>query len=753
MSEVTRATTLATPLPAISASVLALRAELAGGAMKEIARFPMTDRDVRIVEGRDAIWAIVRRPGRGGLALRVAHTPGGATAISTPQIAHDETLRLSVDSVIGRHEVTLGVAAPDLEVLRVTVNLKPVENLLIPFWPRDLYPLGENDDPLLAKGKVEAAQRGLNTGQIFFHLDEPGFGSVLYFQNLTALNDYYVVTKTKPDAAVGGEWPELGYLPPTPPQSGTPPVDPLPAGKAVTVSDALLVFHNDAARDEQDSARRFLQMIGAAYRQIELPDTSYRDWVARAARTIRDLESAPEASIQHYGHRYIHPYTAAEYPDIMVQMSLLTALRDFEAWKGEPVPLGAELAAGLNKFHDPKLKTMRRYLPNVGKDKDKLAVDSWYLYHPLLNLGRLALDEDRQAKRLFMGSLDFAIKAAQHFHYAWPIQFKVDNFDVIVEARNDDGLGQTDVGGLYAYVMLQAYELTSDPKFLMEARSAIDAAKNMRFELNYQANLTAWGASACVRLWRITNEEYYLRQSYVYLANFFHNCAIWESEIANAVHYSNFLGVTCLHDGPYMAVYECFDSFAAFERYLKDSGPDLDPAARMLISEYCKYALYRAWFYYPDALPADILAKEIRNGHIDRTLSFPLEDLYHDGEPAGQVGQEIYGAGAAMVFASRAFHRVNDAPFLLFCDHFLMSSERNAATSLTFRLDGGDGCLASVSLVPTGRTPLPDFVLESATGDRIRPRHVGQDRVDFHIPASGRVTLTWSAAKRSKKGS
>ena len=28
----------------------------------------------------------------------------------------------------------------------------------------------------------------------------------------------------------------------------------------------------------------------------------------------------------------------------------------------------------------------------------------------------------------------------------------------------------------------------------------------MRFELNYQANLTAWGASACVRLWRITND-------------------------------------------------------------------------------------------------------------------------------------------------------------------------------------------------------------------------------------------------------
>lgn len=38
----------------------------------------------------------------------------------------------------------------------------------------------------------------------------------------------------------------------------------------------------------------------------------------------------------------------------------------------------------------------------------------------------------------------------------------------------------------------------------------------------------------------------------------------------------------------------------------------------MLISEYCKYALYRAWFYYPDALPEALLADEQRNGHIDR---------------------------------------------------------------------------------------------------------------------------------------
>jgi hypothetical protein len=398
----------------------------------------------------------------------------------------------------------------------------------------------------------------------------------------------------------------------------------------------------------------------------------------------------------------------------------------------------------LGKFHDPVLKTMRRYLPNVGKDKDKLAVDSWYLYHPLLNLGHLALDGDARAKRLFLGSLDLAVRAAHHFQYVWPIQFKVDSFDVIVEARNDDGLGQTDVGGIYAYVMIQAYELTGEQTYLREARKAIDAAREMRFELNYQANLTAWGASACMRLWRITDEQYYLRQGYVYLASFFHNTAIWESEIANADSYKNFLGATCLHDAPYMAIFECFDSFAAFERYLQDSGPDLDPSVRMLLSEYCKYALDRAWYYYSDALPEDVLAQEdIRNGHIDRTLSFPVEDLYVDGQPAGQVGQEIYGAGAAFVFATRAFHQVSGAPFRLFCDHFPVTSERTSERSLTLGLDGGHARQAAFTLVRLKDCKLPKATLRTIDGRQVSPFHRGPDLVGYRIPASGEISLQW----------
>jgi hypothetical protein len=729
----------------VTPGVVLLREELRGGTMRELGAFTLGTRSIALCAGHDAIWALIRRSGGGGLAMRAAFLPAGYRNVRLVRKHAGEVARIQVESGIGVHRIAIRMHEDAIPVLRVTTSLEPSVPLLTSFVPRDLYPLGAQDDPMGAHGEVEAAQRGLNSGAIYFRLEEPEFGSVLYFQNLTALNPYFRATDTKPDGAVGGVWPEIGYLLPTPPQRGIPPVDPLPAGQEMILSDALLAFHDDKTGDEQEMARRYLSLMGAVLRRIDVPETEFHDWVGRAERSLKDLAGSPKATIRHYGHRYIHPYTAAEYPDSMVQLTVLTSIRDYEVWSGAKAPIGAELAAGLGKFYDPKLETIRRYLPNVGKDKDRNAVDSWYLYHPLSMLGRLAIDGDRQAMRLFEKSLDFGIKAAHHFDYKWPIQYDVRDFRVITQARDDQGLGQTDVGGMYAYVMLQAFELTDDKRYLDEARAAIDAAEGMRFELNYQANLTAWGAAACMRLWRITDEEKYLRQSYVYLASFFHNTAIWESDIGHARHYRNFLGVTALHDAPYMAMYECFDSFAAFERYLKDSGPDLDPAVRLLLSEYCRHALDRAWFYYPDALPEDAISPRQRetNGHIDRTLSFPVEDLYVDGQQAGQVGQEIYGAGAAFVFASRCFHNVRDAPFRIFCDHFLLASERPSERALSFQLGGAEGWEASLSLIRTGRAKLPAFTVTTAGGDRIRPRHGTADRIEYRVPADSRITLAW----------
>lgn len=725
----------------VSPSLLSVREGLKSST--RIRRFRVGELEAEILAARDAIYAVLRRSRRGGLALRLVHLPLPYD-FDLKKSAGGEALRLGVETDLGHYEVVAISDPVALERIRFTLQFTPRAATTLPFVPRDLHPLSARDDPLGAEGKVEASQRGLNAGMLYFRIDEPAFGNVLYLQNFTSLNRYFNATGTVPREVVGGQWPEIGFLLPTPQSAEDIEAVVLEAGEKVTLSDATLVFRHDAPGEERESARHFVQMLGAAFQMLELPPVEYRDWVDRAERTARDLANAPAATIRHYGHTYLHPYTAAEYPDIMVQMSVVAALHDWGIWRGEELPLEKQLKAGLGRFYDKKLKTLRRYLPNVGDDKDADAIDSWYLYHPLLNLGFLALKGDQQARELFRDSLDYAIKAAHHFKYEWPVQYKATDFSVIVKVALADGRGQTDVGGIYAWVMLQAFELTEDKAFLDEACAAIDAAMGLRFDVNYQANLTAWGAAACMRLWRITNREIYLQQSYVYLASFFNNAVIWDSQIGHAAHYETFLAVTCLQDAPYMAMYECFDAFVAFERYLDDSGPDLEPAARMLVSEYCKYALSRAWFYYPDALPPEAISDEQRetNGYIDRALSFPLEDLYPDGQPAGQVGQEVYGAGAAFVFATRAFHRIDGAPFLLFCDQFIRAMERTGDRALSITLDGGETCVANVRLIQLKRRRLPKSTVTTAGGDVLRA-HKADGRIDYHVPANGRIILTW----------
>jgi hypothetical protein len=703
--------------------------------------FQLGELTIEACPGRDTLWIVVRRPGQGAIALRTNPWPGPYKL---------KLIRKTHVSALWENEASVGKWTIELDlledrVLRLKVTLVPVVDLLLTFWPRDLFVLDNNDDPLPAKGRVEASQRGVNSGICYFCLAEPAFGNVLYAQNLTVLNDYFRQTETKPDGVVGGEWPELGYQPPTGPMANNPPIHPLKAGQEVIVSDALLTFSDGCADTEIDSARKFIEMLATIYPHLTRHEPRYHDWIDRAERTVKDLETSPDATIEHYGHTYLHPYVAAEYPDSMVQMSVLSTLREYEVNWAAKGTLAADLAKGIGRFYDDKLKSIRRYLPNVGDDKNANAVDSWYLYHPLMNLARLAKLGDKKAETLFRKSLDFAVKAARHFKYKWPIQYDITDFSVITEARGKNGLGQTDVGGIYAYVMLQAWEMTGEDTYLDEAHAALKTLKNERFELAYQTNLTAWGAVACLKLWLMKKSSDYMDQSLVFIASFLHNCELWDSDIGFAGNYTNFFGVTCLHDAPYLAAYECFEAFAAFDEYLRLGGEEILPAAKLLLSEFRRYALDVTWSFYPDALPEEAIAKDnIRNGHINRKLSFPLEDLYGDGQPAGQVGQEVYGCGGAFIFASRAYYSCGDAPFTIFADYpveITPIDERSAEV----RILGPAPLQGRLRLLQKGQAAMPRFRLKDKdTGEAISAKDRGADFRDYRVAADGRIILTWS---------
>lgn len=713
---------------------LAIYEEIQAGHLRHRKTIPVAGATAGIKQGQDSLWVLLELPGGGGIALRTACSPGAP--LDPPTLIETENgWEFCTRSAVGDWRVRVEAPAGQ-PLLHSRVWLTPKENFIPADWLRDLYVFKANGSPAEAAGIVHAAQRGLNGGLLFLSLDQPASGSLLYLQNFTTLNDYFEATGTIPDGVVGGKWPELGYQPPASEDK------PLPAGRETVFSDVFLRWTPGQPQDTRQTARVFLDLLAGIYPALDRPESLYHDWPQRATETLRDLDASPDATIAHYGHRYLHPYTAAEYPDSMVQLTVLLPLREFADWKGSPIPLAEELRGGMGKFFDPKLGTVRRYLPNVGKDKDADEVDSWYLYHPLANLGRLAAAGDEDAREMFLRSCEYGIKVARHFQYQFPVQFNASTLEVIVGQRKPGEPGQSDAGGLYAYVMLQAHGLTGKQRYLAEAEKAIQATKDMQFELEYQANITAWGATACLRLWKLTGEVFYREQSFVFLAGFFHNMILWESEIKAAKHYPVFLGVTCLHDGPYMALYECFESYCSFHEYLAWGNEVLPDSVRLLLTEYIKYTLSRAWYYYPKELPADILATEVRNGHIARTLALPLEDLYADGQPAGQVGQEIYGSGAAFAFTTRSFHRLGNAPFLLFCEYPIFDLEQTEEPCVSFRVRGLAALACRARLIPTDRKHLPDIQIHNAKGS-VSSRKTEEGHREFTVSGGDEVEIRW----------
>ncbi len=679
--------------------------------------------------GIESLWLVARGPGGGGAAFRAAYAPGGLTVEEVR--AEEQAVQVTLQAPSGMFSVAVEVVSGKL--LHWTTTQTPAFDLVLPFSPRDVYPLDQNNSPAEARGTAHAGQPAAGASALFFTVAEPAFGSALYLHNFSALNPLFETLGTRPLGLVGGLWPQIGFaLPPS--------ETPLPAGKPVVVSDAFVCVSPEIPASERDAAKLYLDCLAALYPYLPQPGTQWRDWPKRAANALYDLQTSAGCLVQQNGFTYARPYLDAEEPDSMVQLALMLPLIEYSEWTGQPVPLASALRAGIPAFYDAALGAMRRYLPDAPKDKDRNESDSWYLYHPLLDLARLAKRGDDEARHLLFSSLEHAITAARHFKYRWPVKFHLETLEVLTGIRKPNEPGQSDVGGIYAAVMIEAWDLSGDDRYLEEAKAAVRALTGYRFAVGYQFNITAIGAAACLRLWKTTGDDFFRDQSLVLLASFFQHTTFYDCHLGTAKFFPAFLGVLCLHDAEYTAVFEAFESFAAFHQMFEHAGDALPDSARLLITEYCRCLLNRAWYYYPGELPEECLAKEIRNGHLDRTLALPMEDLYPIGDPAGAVGQEVYGAGAAFAFATRTFHSLPDAPFQAACDYPVTVSSADAhcvalrvhgvpSRICRFKLISSDGSLPLVTLRHGGQE-LPGS--DSRPGER-----------EYAVPGGSDIEIRW----------
>jgi hypothetical protein len=300
---------------------------------------------------------------------------------------------------------------------------------------------------------------------------------------------------------------------------------------------------------------------------------------------------------------------------------------------------------------------------------------------------------------------------------------------------------------MYALTMLHAYDIFGDERYLDEAKAAIDALHGLGFSLAYQMNTTLFAAEAAIRLFKITGVESYRGISEICLANAFNNVFLWECEYGYAQSYHTFFGLFPLQDAPYFAAYEELEALAKFREYFRLGRGVIRPSLRLLMAEYCKNVLPRAHYYFPSSLPSFAIATEFTNGKVERSLEIPLEDMRDGRALSGQVGQETYGAGLALICATRHYINVPSAGFMLFCDYpafefrALKKAGKKGVSTYHFRVEGDARATCSVRIIPSTSAAMPEVIVKGEDGKRIEGSLTAEGHREFRIAGDQALEL------------
>ncbi|SFA57919.1 hypothetical protein SAMN04488511_11855 [Pedobacter suwonensis] len=692
-----------------------------------------------IIDTGDSLWVKLKKKNYEPIFFRTCFSPGGNLENLKIRKSTNK-IHFTASSAIGDFKIDISFEDAEFPILKYSSSLTLNQAITVPFWPRDILTIGDLLCPEKDMGEIRHSQVGNRTGLLYMDFPERSL-RMLYFQNLSSLSPYAEQTGTSLREVVGGDVPEIGLaLPPSP-------IRELAKGTEIQLSDALVCF-KEYKKSTDNISRDYLDMLASIYTRFEKPETSYQNWPEILDKGMKDLIESPGCWSQLDGHRYFNAYVS-DYetpPEIMVQLAVLLPLVDYVEWSGKSLEVIKTIKEGLPSFYDQKLKTLLRWHPAAesklkGDEEQKMpmVMDSWYLHHPMLNLSRLAIKGDKVAESLFLDSLGFVIKVAKKFRYDWPVFYKMDTLEIIkAETKPGEG-GEKDVPGLYAHVMLQAYELTGNKKYLLEAERAANKLTKIGFKLMYQANNTAFSAGALLRLYKITKKQKYLELSYICLASIFQNVQLWECNYGFGKHFPTFFALFPLTDAPYTAVYEEQEVFCAFHDYLNHAhGVEIPESVRLLCAEYIRFLINRAAYYYPPMLPAEMLSDEVKMGEVDRNLWIALEDLHDGTEQNGTVGQEVYGAGNAFGILPRQYIRIEDESFLIFCDA-PMHGIRKSKGKITFSLQGHHSTMARLRI--TGEVN-PKLRFTIVPGKPATVKNKMED-LEYFVAADERITISW----------
>jgi hypothetical protein len=229
---------------------------------------------------------------------------------------------------------------------------------------------------------------------------------------------------------------------------------------------------------------------------------------------------------------------------------------------------------------------------------------------------------------------------------------------------------------------------------------------------------------------------------------------LWECNYGYAKDYKTFFALFPLKDAPYTAIYEELEGFAALHDYLAHYDGDAPEYIKILASEFIRNLLYKGSFYYPPNLPEEVLTAEPKTGEIDPKLWIPLEDIHDGWEKAGQVGQEVYGAGMPFGIVPRNYWRVPNEDFMIYIEYPIQDFSAEEKGKATFHVIGDPRLSCRMRIIPNGRKLLPEFEVQTQLQghrERLKGRETEEGHIEYEVFGDHMVTVTWSTSRRGSK--
>lgn len=462
-------------------------------------------------------------------------------------------------------------------------------------------------------------------------------GTLFYFQDFSSINDYLTLQRAAPRECVRMGSAGFGYERP----AGGRPL----RQEATQISDGWLLLEAGKPANEAAAAERFTAALAEIYDRIQRPPLEETDWDAIARGLLPQLEDERcLATVR--GEKFFRSYVGVPRlanAEAITQLDVLVGLRRYEAVHGQVSEIDEHLAENLWSFYNLRHNTMVNDTPNEGVQEG----DSWYAVHIHLGLARLARMGDGHARTLLLLSLPKLIAFAQQVHYDFPVFFRYTDNSAISGHEYD-------ATGGYLYTMLDAWELTRGQLYLQEALAAAEHLQGHGFEYTYEAHMTAATCAALARLWQITGDRRYLEMSYMPFANLMALSWLWECDYGYASEYRTFFGLSPMAGAGVITPMEQHHSWSYLREYRQIAASALPQAVTRLLDGFIAYTPNVMKYALPPFLPAAALVTgpSVYDSWNVASFYIPLEDLRDGWQRSGSLGQQLYGAGAALVFAA-----------------------------------------------------------------------------------------------------